>query len=67
MAFVPITDLKEADKLWEAGLLWFKHPGGETPNEPQPDNTYKYTDVFNRETARPTYADYVDYFILVED
>lgn len=64
MAFIPITDLKEADKLWEAGLLWFKYPDD---SEYRFDDTYKYTEFHPRMTSCPSYADYVDYFILVED
>lgn len=64
MAFVPITDLKEADKLWEAGLLWFKWGYSDTYEF---DESYTQSDDYARERARPTYADYVDYFILVEE
>lgn len=64
MAFVPITDLKEADKLWEAGLLWYKYPDD---TEWEVDDTYQIDDSERRGRNAPTYADYVDYAILVEE
>lgn len=64
MAFVPITDLKEADKLWEAGLLWFKF---KEEGDYFFDNTYDWPEEHARDLQRPTSTDHVDYFILVEE
>lgn len=55
--FKPITDYDEADKLWEARLLWWKH---------KYNDRYEL-DLSKLENSKPSIAGHYDYAILVEE
>lgn len=60
--FKVIEDLKVADALWEAGLLWFKLPEEVTYTL---DTTF--SNAIMRDYNKPTTAIHCDYAILVEE
>ena len=65
MAFVQVPDLKEADKLWEAKLLWWDGWNGIQPCQ--------YSDASSDDYYKPSVyavtggAPYARYYILLED
>lgn len=64
MEFVQVPDLKEADKLWEAKLLWWDGRGNIQP--------CRYSSVYADYFKPSVYAEnggspYARYYILLED
>lgn len=67
MAFVRITDIKEADKLWEAGLLWWDAYGPTWPCRNRRDgrleSNYYRPSAYAKRGSVPNPG----YYILLED